>query len=207
MKKQEKTQLTRERILAAALAEFGTKSYDQASINAICSESQISKGLLYHNFKSKDELYLYCVSLCYQKMMAYIREKESACNTAESSIQQMMAIRQSFFSENPYYSNIFFHTLLQPPKHLIPQIHAIREEFNAFYAGCFEKFIGQLTLRDGISMQAVLEYFMVFSETYNACFKNKAEQADDLKELIDAHENKMAEMIDLMLYGVVKRPI
>lgn len=47
MKQQEKTQKTRERILAAALAEFGSKSYDAASINSICEAGGIPKGLLY----------------------------------------------------------------------------------------------------------------------------------------------------------------
>mgnify|MGYP003184531549 CR=1 FL=1 len=61
MKKQEKTQKTKERILTAALQEFGTKSYDTASINSICEIGKIPKGLIYHNFKGKDELYLLCV--------------------------------------------------------------------------------------------------------------------------------------------------
>ena len=51
MKKQEKTQKTKERILAAALEEFGSKSYDAASVNSICEAGQIPKGLIYHNFK------------------------------------------------------------------------------------------------------------------------------------------------------------
>lgn len=57
MKKQEKTQKTKERILAAALQEFGTKSYDTASINSICEIGNIPKGLIYHNFKEKCSAY------------------------------------------------------------------------------------------------------------------------------------------------------
>ena len=58
MRKEEKTRRTYERIMAAAMEEFGTKSYDNASITTLCNENQISKGLVYHNFKNKDELYL-----------------------------------------------------------------------------------------------------------------------------------------------------
>lgn len=46
MKQQEKTQRTQERILAAALVEFGENGYEAASVNAICGRSQIPKGLL-----------------------------------------------------------------------------------------------------------------------------------------------------------------
>ena len=43
MKKEEKTKQTREKILHAALIEFGSKSYDAVSLNAVCSKYQIAK--------------------------------------------------------------------------------------------------------------------------------------------------------------------
>ena len=61
MKKEEKTKQTCEKIVHAATIEFGSRSYDAVSLNAICGKYQIAKGLIYHNFKNKDELYLYCV--------------------------------------------------------------------------------------------------------------------------------------------------
>ena len=64
MKKAEKTERTKERILQAAMEEFGRKGYAAATIGAICSEHGIAKGLLYHNFVGKDDLYLACVSRC-----------------------------------------------------------------------------------------------------------------------------------------------
>lgn len=207
MKKQEKTQRTRERILTAAQAEFGTKSYDRVSINTICSESGLSKGLIYHNFKSKDDLYLHCVSLCYRKMMEYIREKEAAAGTSELNIQELLSIRQSFFAENPCESNIFFNTILSPPKHLIQEIRLMKKEFDAFYLEHFEKFIRQLPLREGITIETALECFMIFSEMYNGYFQSRAEKSKDYKDLIDAHEDRMAEIFNILLYGIAKQPV
>ena len=62
--------------MAAAMEEFGTKSYDAASLNTMCIENQISKGLIYHNFKNKDELYLQCVGQCYAQMTEYLKRTE-----------------------------------------------------------------------------------------------------------------------------------
>lgn len=205
MRKQEKTQRTRERILEAALAEFGSKTYDSASINSICSASGLSKGLLYHNFKSKDELYLHCVALCYENMMGYIREKEAALGAPQTDIQTLLSIRQSFLTENPYYSNIFFNTVLQPPKHLLAEIRAIRREFDAFYVGHFEAFLQQIPLREGISVETALEFFVTFSEMYNGYFRSKAEQAENYKLLISAHEERKAGIFDIMMYGIAKQ--
>lgn len=48
-----------ERILNAATKEFAEKSYANASTNEIVKDAGISKGLLFHYFKNKKELYLF----------------------------------------------------------------------------------------------------------------------------------------------------
>ena len=60
MRKSDKTELTRRKIIAAAMQEFRTKGYAIGSINHVC-KSGINKGLIYHNYKDKDTLYLECV--------------------------------------------------------------------------------------------------------------------------------------------------
>jgi AcrR family transcriptional regulator len=47
------------RILEAALQEFADKGYKKASTNTIVKEANVSKGLLFHYFISKKELYIY----------------------------------------------------------------------------------------------------------------------------------------------------
>lgn len=48
-----------DRILNAAIKEFAQKGYDNASTNEIVKEAGISKGLLFHYFKNKKQLYLF----------------------------------------------------------------------------------------------------------------------------------------------------
>ena len=53
MKREEKNQISRQRILESAAKEFAEKGYGLSSINVICAEGDISKGILYHYFKDK----------------------------------------------------------------------------------------------------------------------------------------------------------
>ena len=48
----------RDRLLAAAIAEFDAKGYAKASLNRILSEAGMSKGQFYHHFATKEALYL-----------------------------------------------------------------------------------------------------------------------------------------------------
>lgn len=49
----------KQRILNAAMKEFAAKGYDHASTNKIVEDAGIAKGLLFHYFKSKKQLFLY----------------------------------------------------------------------------------------------------------------------------------------------------
>lgn len=48
----------RRRILDAALAEFAARGFASASTNAIAQQAGVAKGLVFHHFRSKEELFL-----------------------------------------------------------------------------------------------------------------------------------------------------
>lgn len=206
MKKQEKTLKTKERIFAAALAEFGSKSYDSASVNSICETGQIPKGLIYHNFTGKDELYLLCVKTCHEEMTAALKSQPFEMQDAKKSLQSFLLIRQRFFQENPCYANIFFNALLQPPKHLMQELAQLRRGLDEYFSQCCLAILDCLVLRDGITREMALEYFMAASEMFNSYFQKKAEQNGDYRELIEDHEGRLSGIFDIMLYGVAKEP-
>ena len=52
MKREEKNQQTRRRILDSELDEFSKQGYGASSINAVCATQDISKGIIYHYFKT-----------------------------------------------------------------------------------------------------------------------------------------------------------
>jgi TetR/AcrR family transcriptional regulator len=47
------------RIINAAMKEFAKKGFDHASTNEIVKEAEIAKGLLFHYFKNKQQLFLF----------------------------------------------------------------------------------------------------------------------------------------------------
>ncbi len=57
------------RILNAALKEFAQKGYKNASTNEIVKEAEISKGLLFHYFKNKRELFLFLYDYCLETLI------------------------------------------------------------------------------------------------------------------------------------------
>lgn len=59
---------TQEKILAAAQNEFARKGYDGARVDAIVLRAKISKNLLYHHFRGKEELYIRVLERTYETL-------------------------------------------------------------------------------------------------------------------------------------------
>jgi AcrR family transcriptional regulator len=63
-------------IVQVALKEFCHNDYDHVSINTIIKESETSKGVFYHYFKNKEELYFHIVDLIIDEKIRFFRKRE-----------------------------------------------------------------------------------------------------------------------------------
>jgi len=60
----------RAQLVELGLAEFGTRTYDEVSIDLIAQSAGISKGLLYHYFPTKRAFYIACVRESAARLLA-----------------------------------------------------------------------------------------------------------------------------------------
>lgn len=202
-----KNKKTKERIFLATLSEFGKKSYDAASVNSICENGKIPKGLLYHNYKGKDDLYLLCVKACYDEFIFTLNAQAPPLHDGKATLQNFLLRRQEFFQKNPCYANIFFNMVMQPPKHLEEDLLLLRKEYDDYCNQCYLAVLNCLHLRDGITRETALEYFQMTSEMFNGYFQKKAKQNGNYRNLIQDHEGRLSSIFDIMLYGIAKEPI
>jgi AcrR family transcriptional regulator len=200
VRKEEKSELTKERIMNAAIQEFGQKGYEATVINVICKNYGISKGLFYHNFQGKEELYLRCVEKCFSDVEAFLRGQE-----INDDLQKYMELRLQFFSENPHYARIFFEAVLQPPQGLGGSIKEMKKEFDLLNQQIYRAALSQLKLREGITETTALKYYELMQEMFNGYFSSPAYSGKDFGFIIAEHEEKLSSVLDLMLYGIAER--
>ena len=199
MKQAEKTELTKKKILRAALREFGSKGYRGASLNAIC-EAGIPKGLLYHNFKNKDALYLSCVAECFQALTKCLMEAEIG-----NDLETYMRVRMAFFNAHEMEACIFFEAVLQPPEALYDQISVLKEEFDALNKTLYRQILHSIQLREGITEEDALSYFTMLQDMFNSSFSSRNCRNLSLYDKMDIHERDLPKIFDCMLYGIARR--
>lgn len=199
MKQSEKSERTRSRILAAAMEEFGTNGYGAAMINAVCRQG-INKGLLYHHFKGKEDLYLACLSESVEKLLAWIQEKN-----AQDSLDAYLAARLSFCDAFPHESRVLYEALLSPALALYEKITEMLKPISAINDALFAKTLDGLTLREGVTRQKAMEYFSLLERMFNSYFASPAVQQLDLPQRIALHEKTAPLMLEGMLFGIAKK--
>lgn len=203
MTREKKNLRSRRRIIDSAIEEFGDKIYGEASINSICKRGEISKGIIYHYFKDKDDLYLTCVRESFDKLIEALNSKEYDFNI-KKDIKGYLSLRHRFIQENPNYGNIFFNAVLHPPKHLTEEIREMKNTLDDLNINYYRQALKNVDLREDVSEEDAVEYFMMLQETFNIYFQNKLYDGLDIKDLIEEYEQKLGKILKIMLYGIAK---
>lgn len=229
MKREEKNVLSRQRILEAAMEEFSQKGYEGASLNTVCTEKGISKGIIYHYFRDKDELYLLCVEKCFDALTECLREAvQSSEGSLSEKLQQYFDARLCFFANHPQYLGIFADASFDPPIKLTAEIAARRSDFDELNISVLTRLLAGEKLREGLSVNTIVEDFRMYMDYFNIHFKEALrrenpevilQSAEALREgepaevimqeetfkenLLRQHEERCHRQLDILLYGVL----
>lgn len=101
-----------EEIVNAAVEEFLEKGYEKASMEGIAVRSGLSKGGLYHHFRSKDEILIYAMRKITEplyELFDRIGTIESAARALEVYIKDYM----QFWINNPKHIIFYFISMVK----------------------------------------------------------------------------------------------
>ena len=201
MKREEKNQQTRRRIMDSALAEFAQQGYGASSVNTICAAQGISKGIIYHYFKTKDELYLACVEECFGQLTEFLKAHTLEQGSVEAQLEGYFSARVDFFRAHPVYQPIFCEAVISPPMHLTVDIQARKQAFDDLNITILENLLRPLPLRPGVTMAEVVDTFRQFQDFINA---NDQTSGMSTREF-SLRDRRCKKALDILLYGVIAR--
>lgn len=204
MNRDEKNFQTRQKIIDSALLEFSEKSYGEASLNTVCAAGTISKGIIYHYFKDKDELYLVCVQECFDVLTAYLQGVVTGDECSpEAALEHYFDARIAFFGLHPLYLKLFCNAVMNPPAHLLSDIAALSAAFNALNISVLTSLLETVTLCADVTIAEVVEVFREYQDFVNTRFQMQTFGESTLKE----HEERCRRSLKILLYGVIERGV
>jgi TetR/AcrR family fatty acid metabolism transcriptional regulator len=91
----------RRQILGAAVKVFAEKGFHAARVGDIAEEAGVAYGLVYHYFKSKDELLETIFRTTWTDMLARVREVEASGAPATEAVRQVTALLLRTWRRDP----------------------------------------------------------------------------------------------------------
>ncbi|MGM9592846.1 MAG: TetR/AcrR family transcriptional regulator [Candidatus Onthomonas sp.] len=204
MKREEKNALSRQRILNASLEEFSQKGYEGASLSTVCAEKGISKGIVYHYFRDKDEIYLLCVRTCFDQAADWLQgEMEQCFGPPEERLRHYFDARLRFFAAHPDCQGIFAGAVLNPPAHLTRQISDCRSRFDTLNIAVLTALLQDRSLRPGLSVSAIVEDFRLYMDFFHSRFRMDCNEGESVEQILREYEERCRRQLDVLLYGVL----
>ena len=202
MKKDLKTEIMKERILKASADEFAAYGFDGTTINQICQKHDISKGLIYHNFENKEELYLRCVEKAVSEFVSFMSQQEYG-----TDFKLCMEERYKFFEAHPNDSRLIFAVVMTDNNEFSEKIKSIKSRFDEFNRSVYLAAVKNIKLRKGVSESDALDYYSLLQDMLNGYVSiGNASKSSFTMELLN-HEKALERILDFILYGLAEQEV
>jgi AcrR family transcriptional regulator len=106
MRKPKAPEANRARILAAAIAEFASRGFAGASMDAIAARTQTTRALINYYFGSKERLYLAVLERVYAEIRAAENELELEHLAPVDAIRRIVEFTYDYYVEHEYFVRI-----------------------------------------------------------------------------------------------------
>lgn len=193
-----------DRILNAAMKEFARKGYANASTNEIVKEAEISKGLLFHYFTNKKQLFLYLYDYGVELTIRNLYEK---LNRDESDlfarIRHISRLKLEILNQHPEIFRFIEVAYIEDSSAIRQELDKRNKELLGNHLHLLFDGIDYSRFREGVDIQKAMKIIMWTFEGYGKeeMLKAKAQHAASFDyEKMLAETDQYIELFKICFY-------
>lgn len=187
-----RTQRIIDRVRETALELYTTQGVDNVTMDDIAARARVSKVTIYNHFHSKDELQKAAIDLYVDHVLA---ASEALLNSDLDFMEKLKRTLVAQIEKPAMVSNNYLFELLERDQQAEGRI-------NSQLKRLIFKFYEEGKQAGYVDESLPFEVLYLHSEIYQAGFRAKLREAESI--LVD--RDKIARLIDLYFFGVIKRP-
>src|SRR5262245_7962441 len=111
---------SRDRLFAAAAAEFAARGFAGANVDRIARAAHVNKAMIYYHFHSKAALYQEILGEMFHAVGERIRAVAASDATPEHKLEQFVAAIAEAAEARPHFPPIWFREIAEEGAHLGP---------------------------------------------------------------------------------------
>lgn len=196
----------KQQIFTAAEKEFALYGYEKASTNNIIKAAGVSKGLLFHYFGSKKNLYWVTLDASLQHFLTYF--DENLKDMSEDILERLIEInivKMKLSAEYPLRQKLLTEAILNPPKEMEEEILKLQSEMVKKYMPLITSGINYDKFKKGIDKNTAINFVMMMVDALGDRYiKAYRESATDYQQLIKSFVEELKIYADMVKYGIYK---
>ena len=199
---------TRKRILAAATVEFARKGLGGARVDAIALRSKSNKRMIYHYFRSKEQLFTAVLEAAYSGIRTAEQNLHLDELPPEEAISRLVNFTWTYYLDHPEFLTLVNSENLHHAKHLKRSeiIRRVSSQFVQMVKSILDRGVATGVFRDGIdavqlniTIAAIGYYYFTNRFTGSIIFERDLMAPDNL-------EARLAFNLDTILRLVKRVP-
>ncbi|MRH43675.1 TetR family transcriptional regulator [Aquibacillus halophilus] len=184
-----------QRIVNAALKEFGQKGYEKASTNEIVKNAGISKGLLFHYFQNKKQLNIFLFEYSVEMMMdEFFGEMDLLEKDVLKRYVQITRLKLNLFKKYPSMFD-FITNAIQDES--VKEQTKLKETIESAYHKVFDG-IDYSLFKEGVDIQKALQVIIWTFQGFGEQEQENMKELDITEYDIDKIVEDMNPYIELL---------
>jgi AcrR family transcriptional regulator len=195
----------RQRIIDACMNEFAVHGYREASTNAMTRAAGISKGLLFHYFGSKKELFLDLIDLTAEEALLEIEAR--AGNLSGDLFDRLMEygmIKLELGRKNPAFYHFLFKAFVEVDAEVMAEIQKRLQQLAMLGVDMLRKNLDWGKFRQDIDREKAFNLVVMalqgLQDQYTAKLKELPDAGYDLMPEIAAELNEYVRILKVGVY-------
>lgn len=195
----------RNRIIGICLEEFAQHGYKNASTNSIVTKAGISKGILFHYFGNKKNLYLYLLDYAIGcTMKAMLDKMADLPDDIFERIFSMGMLKLKVGYQYPMHYKFLLEAFTHIPAGLEKELNDRYEKIYKSSMPLFMKDIDTSKFREGMNKEKAIELIELaleaVSNKYIKKFKDKS--SEEVMSQLENVTDEYKDYIDILKFGV-----
>lgn len=190
----------RKKIIKASLEEFAENGYKAASTNSICKKAEISKGLLYHYYPSKQELYLSILKLGIDNFKKSVNIQKIHSKKGIEYISDYFNDKFKFFSDNSLHHKVMVNAFLNP---CMNEEKELAKHFYDYNNTLIYEVLKSIDINSKFEKEKVFELIVIVGEKLEEKHLKNIGKEDDYEALEEFRKDHKL-MIEIIFEGIDK---
>lgn len=196
----------KKQILQTACEEFAVMGYAAASTNTIIQKAGISKGLLFHYFTNKQQLYLAVLDLCMEQVVAGLKQELGYLSRdVLDRIIEFNMLKIKLAAEYPLSQRLLTEAFVKPPQGLEEEMARRQQEIYTKYMPLLLEGLDRSLFKEGINVDKAVQMVVAFVNAVGEKYIQEYREKDgEIKALLNAFIEELRVYLEMIKYGIYK---